>query len=65
MGEQKKLQFNFFIIQLKLYGWYFSGIILDYAYVRKLLSHFHWLCQKPPQFMKVKKLSATGEQKTT
>ena len=61
-GEQKKLQFYFFIIQLKLW-WYFSGIILDYTYERKLHSKFHCLHQKPPQFMRVTKLSVTGQQK--
>ena len=49
--EWKKLQFNFFIIQLKLERWYFSGISLDYAYEMNLHSNFHCLHQKPPQFM--------------
>ena len=63
LGERKKLKFNFFTIQLKLQWWNFSGIILDYAYERKLHNHFHYLHQKPPQFMKVTKLSVTGEPK--
>ena len=41
----------------------FSGFISDYAYERKLCNNFHCLHQKPPQLMRVKKLSVTGEQK--
>ena len=62
-GKQKKLQVNFFIIQLKLQLWYFTGFISHYAYERKLHSNFHCLHQKPLQFMMVTKLSVTSEQK--
>ena len=63
MEEQKKLQINFFIVQLKLQWCYSSGFISDCAYERKLHSNFHCLHQKSPQFMRVTKLSIMGEQK--
>ena len=45
--------------------WYFMGIILDYAYEKKLHSNFYCLYQKPPpiyegvtkQFTKTKRLN--------
>ena len=56
-GNGKNLIFC--IIQLKLWWWYFSGFISDYAY-EKLHNNFHCLHQKPPQLMRVKKFSITG-----